>query len=170
MRAAIFATLNRAGPGADDGDAVVLIKVSRDKSPRSTLVKLSAPKLDPVRMKPDGEQLAAGLLQKSIGAHFVDDVTRREGDARTDHYGAAPNVMFVVGDPVQREQQTIQLGELEVAKASSGVNSDDLLGEGVLHAIDRLLLRSAELGVESIGRHGKLPGPQPRRDTVRRTA
>jgi hypothetical protein len=60
----------------------------------------------------DCPQLAARLGQEATASHLVDHVTGRESYAGRHHDGAPPDVVLVVSDPIQSDNEAVQLRKL----------------------------------------------------------
>jgi hypothetical protein len=60
----------------------------------------------------DCPQLSARLGQEATASHLVDHVTRRENYAGRHHYGAPPDMVPVVSDPIQSNNEAVQLRKL----------------------------------------------------------
>ena len=74
----------------------------------STLSKaVGPPKLHSISVEAHCEQLAARLSQEATVSHLVDHVTGSESYAGRYDNGTAPNVVPIVGDPVQSNDEAV---------------------------------------------------------------
>jgi hypothetical protein len=159
MRAANRAKPNLNGVVADVSDlAVVLIRVSKDRSPTSTLVKLSARqsstrsawKLTANSWPPPSAKKPRSRISSTTWP-------RRQRYARRYHHGAAPGVVPVVGNPVQSQDDAVHLREREIAEPRGRFDPDRPLRKCVLRPGRGAVLRRTDVDMESVGRHGKKP-------------
>src|SRR5271165_943785 len=81
------------------------------------------------------------LTEESSLAHFRNDVAGCQGDSRSNHDGAPPNMVCSANHPIQCQHHAVELRDIEVAKTVRRRDPHGSLDKGEGHSWPRLQLR-----------------------------